>query len=90
MNMLKERRTVTNAEVLGRYTEEFESPYDYDREPHISYYVDIRFNVSDKQYIINAEVSNKIYENAERGNTLKIAYAKSEPRVLIFEGEDWI
>ena len=87
MNMLKEGRVSTNAEVLGRYTEEYDAGGNYGGVS-VSYYIDIQFDASEKKYAINAKVNNDIYEKAERGKMLKVTYADSNPCVLLFEGED--
>jgi hypothetical protein len=86
MNLLKAGKSVTNAEVLGRYTEEYDAGDNYGGVS-VSYYIDIRFNAGEKQYVIKARVDKDIYEKAERGNLLQVTYAISDPRILIFENE---
>jgi hypothetical protein len=87
MNMFKDGTTVIDAEVLSRHTEEYYAGGNYGGISY-TYYIDIQFDASEKQYVINAKVNNDIYEKAERGNILKVTYANSNPCVLLFEGED--
>lgn len=88
MNLFKEGATLTDAKVLSRYTEDNIAGGDYGYGAvSENYYIDIRFNASERRYIVNSEVSEEIYENAEPGNLITIKFANSNPCVLLFEGE---
>lgn len=83
--------TYTAARVLNRYTKEIDnSGY---RATGMSigiaiiYHIVVQFYVAGKEYVVDAKVSKGLFEKTAKSKLLKMAYADSNPCMLLFEGE---
>jgi hypothetical protein len=74
----------TVGEVVEQYTKEHKDGYG---DVYYAHYIVVQFHAGEEQVNLRVELPGALYSKMREGRSLRIRYARSNPRFALLEGE---